>query len=153
MTAPTVVAAAPRARVAGSRRRLVIVGVVILAALGFLVLRGLGNATLYFRTADEAVAHRADLGERRFRLEGNVVPGTIHQDGSTTNFSVASKGTTVEVHNTGQPVGIFQENIPVVLEGHFASGSNVFESDRLMVKHTAQYSEQHPDRVVGANGQ
>jgi cytochrome c-type biogenesis protein CcmE len=44
--------------VIAQRRRLWMAGVVVLAALGFLVFRGLGNATLYFRTADEAVAQR-----------------------------------------------------------------------------------------------
>ena len=42
-----------------SRRRVWVGTVVILGALGFLVSRGLGDATLYFRTADEAVAQAA----------------------------------------------------------------------------------------------
>ena len=33
-----------------TRRRLWLAGIVVLAALGFLVFQGLGNATLYFRT-------------------------------------------------------------------------------------------------------
>jgi cytochrome c-type biogenesis protein CcmE len=152
-TAAPPVAAAPRARRKTNRTRLMIAAFVVLAALAFLVFRGLGNATLYFRTADEAIAHRTDLGERRFRLEGTVVPGTIQQVGETTNFSVTSKGVTVDVHNSGQPVGIFREDIPVVLEGHFAAGSNLFQSDRIMVKHSADYQEEHPDRVTGAAGQ
>ena len=54
-------------------RRLWLAAVVVLGALGFLVYQGLGNATLYFRTADEAVAQRETLGDRRFRIEGDVV--------------------------------------------------------------------------------
>jgi len=61
------------------RRRLIIAGVVVLAALGFLVVRGLGNATLYFRTADEAVAQKQQLGDKRFRIEGSVVDGTVRE--------------------------------------------------------------------------
>ena len=131
-------------------RRLALAGVVIVSALGFLLWRGLDDAALYFRTADEAVAQRQSLGDKRFRLEGTVVPGSIRQNGTFTDFEVASKGTTVSVHNSGQPLGVFQENIPVVLEGRFASGSNVFESDRIMVRHTSDYKAKHPDRVSGA---
>jgi len=70
------------------RRRLIIAGLVVLAALGFLVVRGLGNATLYFRTADEAVAQKQQLGARRFRIEGNVVAGTVREASNEVNFNI-----------------------------------------------------------------
>ena len=57
-------------------RRLVAVVVVVAAAIGFLLWQGLGNATLYFKTADEAVRDRDELGDRRFRIEGAVVAGS-----------------------------------------------------------------------------
>ncbi len=147
MTAP--VPPAPRVRRQTGVARLVIVGVVIAAALGFLIYRGLDTATMYFRTADEAIAQRATLGDSRFRIEGTVVPGSIKEDGALTLFSIVSKNVTVDVRNTGQPLGVFQDNIPVVLEGHFAEGSNLFESDRIMVKHSSEYEQQHPERVSG----
>jgi len=134
-------------------KRPIVAGVVVIAALGFLIGRGLDNATLYFRTADEAVAQRQALDNKRFRLEGTVVPGTIASNGTFTDFVIASKATSVHVHNEGQPLGIFQENIPVVLEGKFASGSNLFESDRIMVRHSAEYKADNPDRVSGAANQ
>ena len=65
-------------------RRMWLAGAVVVGALAFLVMRGLGNATMYFRTADEAVAQRQALGTRRFRIEGTVVPGTVHAAGEPT---------------------------------------------------------------------
>jgi cytochrome c-type biogenesis protein CcmE len=41
----------------------------------------------------------------------------------------------------------------VVLEGHFQQGSNTFDSDRILVKHTADYEAKHPDRVSGSANQ
>jgi cytochrome c-type biogenesis protein CcmE len=35
--------------------------------------------------------------------------------------------------------------VPVVLEGHFQG--DVYESDRILIKHTAQYKESNPSRV------
>lgn len=149
MSTATPVPAAPRARQRSSRWRVGAAVVLIVAALGFLLSKGLGDATLYFRTADEAVAQRELLGERRFRIEGTVVPGSIRNEGETLLFSIASKGVTVPVRNSGQPLGIFQESIPVVLEGNFVAGADRFESDRILVMHSSDYESEYPERVSG----
>ena len=143
---PTV-PAAPRVRPpTRSTRRYWIAGVVVAAALGFLIVRGLGNATLYFRTADEAVAQKQQLGDRRFRIEGTVVAGTVRESGGSTAFNIESKGVIVPVAHTGDPPELFKPGIPVVLEGHFQG--DTFASDRIMVKHSEDYIAKHPERVT-----
>jgi len=128
------------------RRRLIIVGLVVLAALGFLVVRGLGNATLYFRTADEAVAQRQQLGDRRFRIEGSVVAGSVQETANRVAFNIESKGVVVPVSHQGDPPQLFKPGIPVVLEGRFQG--ETFASDRIMVKHSEDYVAKHPSRVT-----
>src|SRR5437588_4253535 len=125
---------------------MIIAGLVVLVALGFLVVRGLGNATLYFRTADEAVAQKQQLGGRRFRIEGNVVAGTVQEAGGATAFNIESKGVVVPVNHQGDPPELLKPGIPVVLEGHFQGDS--FASDRIMVKHSEDYIAKHPSRVT-----
>jgi cytochrome c-type biogenesis protein CcmE len=125
---------------------LIVAGLVVLAALGFLVVRGLGNAALYFRTADEAVAQRQQLGDRRFRIEGSVVGGTVQQTADKVAFSIESKGVTVPVAHQGGPPELFKPGIPVVLEGRFQG--DTFASDRIMVKHSEDYVAKHPTRVT-----
>ena len=136
------------ARRAPGRRRLVVAGLVVLAALGFLVVRGLGNATLYFRTADEAAAQRHQLGDRRFRIEGAVVAGTVKQAGDLVVFDIENKDVRVPVQHQGSPPELFKPGIPVVLEGRF-QGEH-FASDRIMVKHSEDYVAKHPTRVTTA---
>ena len=132
-------------RVAG-RRRLWLGGAVIAAALAFLLLQGLGEATVYFKTADEATAEKEQLGDRRFRLEGAVVPGTVRPSGSGVEFQVRGPaGRSVEVAHQGDPPELFQPDIPVVLEGRW-DGQH-YASDRIMVKHTSEYRAENPDRV------
>jgi cytochrome c-type biogenesis protein CcmE len=135
----------PRSRHAGA---LWVAGAVIVAALGFLVFRGLGNATLYFRTADEAVAQRDSLGTRRFRIEGTVVGGSVHPRSGGLEFRIESKGEVVDVVHRGNQPGMFKPGIPVVLEGRFAKGSTTYESDRILVKHSETYVAKHPARVT-----
>ena len=128
-----------------TRTRLWIAGAVVLGALGFLVFQGLGNATLYFRTADEAVAQRAELGDRRFRIEGDVVDGSVRQVGNDVTFILTKNAVEVPVRHEGDPPELFRPGIPVVLEGRFQGDH--FSSDRIMVRHSETYVAENPDRV------
>lgn len=134
----------PRSRL-GSRRRLTIAVIVLLGAIGALLYQGLSNAATYFYTADQAVARRDQLGARRFRIEGTVVPGTVHTDGDAVDFQIANNGTTVDVRHTGGQPELFKPNVPVVLEGRWDGAR--FASDLIMIRHSASYTQQHPDRV------
>ncbi|HEX3426209.1 MAG TPA: cytochrome c maturation protein CcmE [Acidimicrobiales bacterium] len=137
----------PRRRL-GSRRRQIIAFGVIMAALLVLVFRGLGNATEYFKTADEAVADRAQLGTKDFRIEGTVQPG-VRQTGQLVNFVISNNGVNVPVVQHGEPPQLFKAGIPVVLDGHFdGPDSTTFDSNLIMVKHTASYVAAHPERVT-----
>ena len=129
-----------------TRGRLWIAGVVVLAALGFLVFQGLGNATLYFRTADEAVAQREQLGDRRFRIEGDVVDGSVRQVGNDVSFMLTKNAVQVPVQHKGDPPELFRPGIPVVLEGRFRGDH--FSSDRIMVRHSETYVAENPERVT-----
>jgi cytochrome c-type biogenesis protein CcmE len=129
-----------------TRRRLWVAGVVVLAALAFLVFQGLDNATVYFRTADEAVAQRDQLGDRRFRIEGDVVDGSVRQDGNNVSFTLTSKSVEVPVVHKGDPPELFRPGIPVVLEGRFQDDH--FSSDRMLVKHSETYVAENPERVT-----
>ncbi len=138
---------APRPPAGRARsRRAWLAGALVVAALGFLVVRGLGDATMYFKTVDEAVKQREQLGDRRFRLEGSVVPGSVAQAGGAVGFQLrGASGATVDVAHRGDPPELFQPGIPVVLEGRWDGEG--YASDRILVKHTSEYRAEHPDRV------
>ncbi len=127
-------------------RRLWLAGGLVVAALGFLVIQGLGNATLYFRTADEAVAQRESIGNRRFRIEGNVVAGSVQQAGERVSFTIEENGVTVPIVHRGDPPELFKPGIPVVMEGRF--DGDHFASDRMLVKHSETYIAENPQRVA-----
>jgi cytochrome c-type biogenesis protein CcmE len=139
------VAAAPAAAAKPRRRRVAIIALAVAALVGFLAIKSLGASTVYFKTADEAVADKASLGTRRFRIEGTVLADSIKATSDTTRFVIAEKGTRVAVVHQGDPPELFQPGIPVVLEGRWAGDH--FASDRIMVKHSEQYRESNPNRV------
>ena len=124
--------------------------VVVLVGLGVVVWQGLTSASLYFYNADEAVEQRADLGDRRFRLQGSVLGDTIEARDDGVDFAVAFNGVQVDVHHDGDPPELFQPGIPVVVEGRWAEGEDWFASDTIRVKHSEQYEEEHEDRLDDA---
>lgn len=124
--------------------------VVVLLGLGLVVYQGLTSASLYFYNADEAVAQRYDLGDKRFRLQGTVLGDTIEPTDDGVDFAVAFNGVQVEVHHDGDPPELFQAGIPVVLEGRWAATGDVFASDTIRVKHSEQYEADNGDRLDDA---
>ena len=130
-----------------NRLRLGLVIAAVAGAIAFLLLQGLGSATTYFRNADEAVADRAELGTDRFRLQGTVVEGSRRSVGEAVEFSVAYDCACGAVRHRGDPPERFQEGIPVVLEGAFTAGGDVYESDRIFVRHTSEYRTEESERL------
>lgn len=130
-------------------RRLAAVGVVLLAATGFLLYKGLTSALVYFKTANEAVADRAQLANSTFQLEGVVVKGSVRQlSGARVAFTIEGGGARIPVINDGEPPQLFRAGIPVVVVGHFVGATDNFASDQVLVKHSNQYVVAHPDRVT-----
>ena len=130
-------------------KRIAILGTlgVLAIALVFMAYQGLNNATVFFRNVDEAVAERDELGDRRFRLQGSVVPGSVEPDGSSVRFVVEHGGVETEVVHAGDPPELFQPDIPVVLEGSWSDEGDWFASDRILVKHSEDYEADNPERT------
>jgi cytochrome c-type biogenesis protein CcmE len=121
----------------GSRRRQLGAAAVIVGAVAFLVGEGLGNATEYYKTVPEAIADRAQLGTSQFRIMGIVGPD-VRQVGHLTEFTISYMKATAQVIDSREPPQLFKSSVPVVLEGHWSG--QIFQSDLIMVKHTAIYN-------------
>jgi cytochrome c-type biogenesis protein CcmE len=157
----------PRAAPPARRRRWLPIAMVVLVvvAIGALLVKTLGDATLFFKNVDEAVAERDELGDRRFQLQGTVMPGTIIDDQDVDGkravaFSMSFNGAALDVLHVGNPPELFKEGEAVVLEGHwaqgvpasgdFAGGVNdgwYFASDRMLAKHDSSYEADNGDRL------
>jgi cytochrome c-type biogenesis protein CcmE len=118
---------------------------VVLAALGFVVFRGLGNAALFFYNVDEAVAKQSELGSHRFRMQGNVVDGSVERTDEGVSFVITFDGEEVPVDHVGDPPELFGPEIPVVIEGNFVGDR--FASDEILIRHDNAYDEENPDRI------
>jgi cytochrome c-type biogenesis protein CcmE len=131
-----------------TRRRLAVVGLILAAVVGFLLYKVLTSAVVYFKTAQEAVASRATLGNQTFDIEGVVVCGSVHATGAAVDdFVIASGPARVTVQNAAVPPQLFEAGVPVVLVGHFVAGSNTFASEQILIKHSNSYAAANPGRL------
>lgn len=145
---------APRDRPvsSGRSRRPWLAGIVLVAVLAGLVwvlVAGLSDATTFFYNVDDAVAARDEIGDRRVRLQGNVVDGSVTEHTGGLSFTLRYGSAQVEVDHRGDVPPLFQPAIPVVVEGRFEGDG--FTSDRVLVKHDETYDEVNPDRIRDAN--
>lgn len=138
--------------------RVTLVALVLVVVAAFVLFQGLRNATLFFRNVDEAIEQRDELGSRRFRLQGRVIPTSVTTDGGVTTFEVVHNCQVAAVRHVTDPPELFESPwIPVVLEGHWEGGDTTtvagevdyfFLSDTMLVKHTEEYRAENEYRVA-----
>ena len=120
--------------------------IIVLVAGGVVVTKFLTSAIDFYCNVDE-VGHKSGCeAGRRLRIQGTVQEGTVDKSGAVTNFVIAFNGASIDVHYDGDPGGLFQECIPVVVHG-FVDDAGVFEGDKLEVKHSNEYAAKNPDRL------
>jgi cytochrome c-type biogenesis protein CcmE len=118
---------------------------IVVVAGGVVAFKGLKNATQYFCNADEVGVATGCTGDRAFRLQGVVQTGSLKRDGAVSEFVVEYNKAQIPARHEGDPPELFNEGIPVVLEGSMVNGR--FESNLIMVKHSETYRAENPDRV------
>jgi cytochrome c-type biogenesis protein CcmE len=119
------------------------IAIIVIVVLGIV----LSNNVVYFRTVSEAVSERDSTGDSRFRMAGEVVPGSIEQTADGVRFDVTEGGDTVTVVHAGDPPDLFEGGAPVVCEGTWEAGAGlVFDSDRILIKHDNEYKPPDADK-------
>ncbi len=116
--------------------KLVVAGVVILIAVGFLVFQGMQSTTMaYFVTVGELEQSSASVDGRVVRVGGDVQPGSIVQGsvGQPLQFNVTDGVHSIPVSYSGSIPDIFADNTQVVIEGTYHS-NGTFQADTLTTK-------------------
>lgn len=126
------------------RGRYLLAAAVCLAAVGWLVFGQLSENVTYFRTVSEA---RAERDDGRFRLMGEVVSGSVRETGEGVHFEVTDGAQVAAVVHRGDPPQLFAGGVPVVCEGRWRG--EVFESDRIMIRHGNEYRPPNVEQPAG----
>lgn len=111
-------------------------GVIVLVVA--LTIAGLNDNLTYYLYPTEAVDQRSDFPDgERFRLAGLVVDGTLVEDGDDLRFDVTDGGATIAVVLSNTPPPLFNERVPVLVEG--AWSGDVFVADSALIRHDENY--------------
>ena len=110
-------------------------------ALALLIGGGLQDNVVFFLTPSELQARGTEVYGQAVRLGGQVKPGSVEWNARETDlrFVLQDDGSEVVVHSRSAPPAMFRPGIGVVVEGTYGS-DGVFTSDRVMVKHSNEYS-------------
>src|SRR5258705_9724884 len=122
-------------------RRFLIGGVIILAALSYMIYGGMKEAMVYFKMPSELRAEESSLKDKFVRMGGMVVKGSLQKDlqALTYKFDLTDGTTTFPVFFKGVPPDLFSEGKGAVVEGRIGK-DGVFQATTIMAKHAEEYS-------------
>jgi len=122
-----------------ARLRVLCCAAVVVAALGWIAVRGLTGSFVYYLSPTEAVGQQhPGAVAQRIRLGGYVVPGSVRGPSNSLTFTVTDGRTSVQVVSAGSVPELFRAGQGVVLEGALEPDGR-FHSDTLLVKHDGTY--------------
>jgi len=130
------------------KRRFLIGGLVIVAALAYLIYAGVSQSVVYFVTPSELGA--APVAGKSYRLGGMVVPGTLRWDAKSLDlrFTLSDGQASVPVRHRGTPPDLFAENRGAVVEGTW-SRDGYFQASTILAKHSEEYKAPHDGSQAG----
>jgi cytochrome c-type biogenesis protein CcmE len=122
-------------------KRFLIGGIIILAAISYLVVGGMKEAVVYFVTPSELKAKENSSTNKFLRMGGMVVKGSLQKDlkNLTYRFKLTDGTTTFPVYFKGIPPDLFTEGKGAVVEGRIGN-DGVFQATTIMAKHAEEYS-------------
>jgi cytochrome c-type biogenesis protein CcmE len=119
------------------RLLLVVVALVLLGGASGLVLYALSDTVAFFVTPSEIAEGKVEA-DRRFRLGGLVVPGSIRRDDGTVAFMLTDEASEVQVRYRGLLPDLFREGQGIVAQGEL-DGQGVFVASEVLAKHDESY--------------
>ena len=122
-------------------KRFLIGGVIVLAALGYIIYGGMQEALVYFKMPTELRAEEKSMQGKFVRMGGMVVKGSLQKDlqNLTYRFQLTDGATAFPVYFKGVPTDLFVEGKGAVVEGR-VGGDGVFQATMIMAKHAEDYS-------------
>ena len=131
------------------RKRFIIGGLIILAALSYIIYGGMEQAIVYFVTPSELRATESVSNDKFLRMGGMVVTGSLQKDvkNLTYRFDLTDGNASFPVFFRGVPPELFTEGKGAVVEGRIGS-DGVFQATTIMAKHAEEYSP-HLDGKTG----
>jgi cytochrome c-type biogenesis protein CcmE len=124
----------------GKKTGIMVSLVLVAGALGYLALGNFGENLVYFFTPSEVVAFSPEHYQKKVRVGGMVVKGSVKSQTNTVGmtFQLTDGEATIPVAFEGIPPDLFKEGQGAVVEGVWTAGKE-FHSTMIMAKHSEDY--------------
>jgi len=116
---------------------LVIVALTLLGGASGLVLFALSDSVAFFVTPSDIAAGKVDA-DKRFRLGGLVVDGSVERTDGTVRFRLTDRASQVPVRYRGILPDLFREGQGIVAQGELGA-DGVFTASEVLAKHDENY--------------
>jgi len=122
------------------QRKLLIGGLVVVLAVGYLIYTAAQGSTAFYMTVAEVRAQGPS--ERTVRVSGTIVGESIAWTPSdlSLQFEISDDSGTLPVVYHGARPDMFQDGAEAVIEGKYAAGGS-FEAHTLLLKCPSKYDE------------
>ena len=129
-------------------RKFLIGGLIILAALTYLIYGGMQQAIVYFVTPSELKGQEKPSKDKFLRMGGMVVAGSLQKDSKnlTYRFKITDGVESIPVYFRGVPPDLFSEGKGAVVEGRIGE-DGIFMASTIMAKHSEEYSPPHEGKA------
>ncbi|HEY6274631.1 MAG TPA: cytochrome c maturation protein CcmE [Terriglobales bacterium] len=123
--------------------KFVISAVIILGGLGWLAWSGVQESKSYYVTIKQLHTMGDVAYTRHLRVAGNVLPGSIKQNGTHAEFVLVEDNQTLAVSYQGSepPPDTFKDNAQALAIGEFGR-DGVFHAKELQAKCASKYAPQ-----------
>ena len=158
----------------GGRTKFIVGGLLMLAAVVYLIASNLTAQAEYFMTVDELLARQSELTGRNIRVSGAVIGDTIEYDGHELSFTIVhipdsaaeleedgglaevlheavtnpdAQSVTVVLYDEPKP-DLLQHEAQAIVTGTMGD-DGVFYADELLLKCPTRYDEAVPEQAEG----
>ena len=130
------------------RGKFVAGGLVIIAAIAYLIWSGVSQSVVYFVTPSELLA--APVPSKTYRLGGLVQPGSLKWEPKSLDlsFTLSDGKASVPVRHKGTPPDLFAEGRGAVVEGSWTN-EGYFKASLILAKHSEEYKAPHDGTQPG----
>jgi len=130
------------------RGKFVAGGLVIVAAIVYLIWAGVSQSVVYFVTPSELLA--APVASKTYRLGGLVLPGSLKWEPKSLDlsFTLSDGKANVAVKHKGAAPDLFAEGRGAVVEGAWTR-EGYFKASLILAKHSEEYKAPHDGAEPG----
>jgi cytochrome c-type biogenesis protein CcmE len=128
----------------GSRQRILLVALVVVASVAYLILTGVKSTGLQYMSVSELAQLTQPPKADGFRLDGQIAPGTVDYDQRipALKFQMTDGNAHIAVVYDGLKPDAFADGREVVVEGTYDHTARTLHASKLVTKCPSKYEAQ-----------